>query len=184
MGWRQQRGDRSGFECDNVIDGILPGHSSPEPSWRSSNIRHRPAAVSTQALEPITAPPLRSACEAQYRLDSCRIEDRKHLITALLLRAHRVDSLAPSTTVGVSSETVRWVGTARRGAQTGPKARHRQYGRGEPLAFSVSSQTNSDDRLPADPLGRIESADGIVEGRDVADVCTQSSVPHPLDDLT
>ena len=47
-----------------------------------------------------------------------------------------------------------------------------------------SSRTNADDRLPADPLGRIESGDGIVEGRDVADVRPQSSVPHPLDDLT
>src|SRR5262249_45810920 len=46
------------------------------------------------------------------------------------------------------------------------------------------SPTNSDDRLPADPLGRIESGDGMVEGRDVADVRPQSSVPHPLDDLT
>jgi hypothetical protein len=28
------------------------------------------------------------------------------------------------------------------------------------------SRTNADDRLPADPLGRIESGDGIVEGRE------------------
>src|SRR5262249_2054342 len=33
-------------------------------------------------------------------------------------------------------------------------------------------------------LGRVEGGDGIVEGRDVADVRPQSSVPHPLDDLT
>src|SRR3954469_12687629 len=46
------------------------------------------------------------------------------------------------------------------------------------------SRTNADDRLPADPLGRIESGDGIVEGRDVADVRPKSSVTHPLDDLT
>src|SRR5215831_16525160 len=46
------------------------------------------------------------------------------------------------------------------------------------------SPTNADDRLPADPLGRIESGDGVVEGRDVADVRPQSSVTHPLDDLT
>jgi len=38
--------------------------------------------------------------------------------------------------------------------------------------------------FPLDPLGRIESGDGIVEGRDVADVRPQSSVTHPLDDLT
>ena len=41
-----------------------------------------------------------------------------------------------------------------------------------------------DDRLPGDPLGRIEGGDGIVEGRDSADVRPQSSVTHPLDDLT
>jgi len=46
------------------------------------------------------------------------------------------------------------------------------------------SRTNADDRLPADPLGRIESGDGVIERRDVADVRPQSSVPHPLDDLT
>src|SRR5437764_5074826 len=47
-----------------------------------------------------------------------------------------------------------------------------------------SSRTNADDRLPLDPLGRVEGGDGIVEGCDVADVCPQSSVPHPVDDLT
>src|SRR5205807_5510208 len=40
------------------------------------------------------------------------------------------------------------------------------------------------DGFPADPLSRIQSGDGIVDARDVADVCTQSSVSHPLDDLT
>src|SRR5436190_13661624 len=45
------------------------------------------------------------------------------------------------------------------------------------------SRTNADDRLPADPLGRIEGRDCIVECRDVGDVGPQSSVPHPLDDL-
>ena len=48
----------------------------------------------------------------------------------------------------------------------------------------LSLRTNADDRLPADPLGRIESGDGIVEGRDGADVRPQPSVPHSLDDLT
>jgi hypothetical protein len=51
-------------------------------------------------------------------------------------------------------------------------------------AVPKSSRTNADDRLPADPLGRVEGSDGFVEGRDVADVRPQSSVPHPLDDLT
>ena len=47
-----------------------------------------------------------------------------------------------------------------------------------------SSRTNADDRLPVESLGRVEGGDGVVEGRDVADDCPQSSVPHPLDDLT
>ena len=38
--------------------------------------------------------------------------------------------------------------------------------------------------FPLLPLGRVEGGDGVVEGRDVADVRPQSSVPHPLDDLT
>src|SRR5438477_6881488 len=46
------------------------------------------------------------------------------------------------------------------------------------------SRTNADDRLPRASLGRVKGGDGIVEGRDVADVRPQSSVPHPLDDLT
>ena len=46
------------------------------------------------------------------------------------------------------------------------------------------SRTNADDRLPRAALGRVEGGDGLVEGRDVADVRPQSSVTHPLDDLT
>src|ERR1700741_3598110 len=46
------------------------------------------------------------------------------------------------------------------------------------------SRTNADDRLPADPLGRVEGGDGVVEGRDVGDVRPQPSVPHPPDDRT
>src|ERR1700746_1114411 len=52
------------------------------------------------------------------------------------------------------------------------------------LIGACHSRTNADDRLPADPLGRIESRDGIVEGCDIADVRPQPSVPHPPDDLT
>ena len=43
---------------------------------------------------------------------------------------------------------------------------------------------NADDRLPLASLSRVEGGDGIVEGRNVADVRPQPSVPHPLDDLT
>ena len=32
------------------------------------------------------------------------------------------------------------------------------------------SRTNADDRLPVDPLGLVEGGDGVIEGRDVADV--------------
>src|SRR6201987_2860794 len=46
------------------------------------------------------------------------------------------------------------------------------------------SRTSADDRLPLASLGPVESGDGVVEGRNVADVRSQSSVPHPLDDLT
>src|SRR5215210_9511318 len=56
--------------------------------------------------------------------------------------------------------------------------------RAEPLALPESSRTNADDRLPLASLGRVEGGDGIVEGRDVADVGPQSSVAYPLDDLT
>ena len=42
----------------------------------------------------------------------------------------------------------------------------------------------ADDRLPVASLGRVEGGDSVVEGRDDADVRPQSSVPHPLDDLT
>src|ERR1043166_8063252 len=54
----------------------------------------------------------------------------------------------------------------------------------EAVAVSPSSRTHANDRLPRAPLARVEGGDGIVEGRDVADVRPQSSVPHPLDDLT
>src|SRR5438552_1487727 len=46
------------------------------------------------------------------------------------------------------------------------------------------SRTNADDRLPLASLRPVEGGDGVIEGRDVADVRPQSSVPHPLDDLT
>jgi len=46
------------------------------------------------------------------------------------------------------------------------------------------SRTNADDCLPVASLGRVEGGDSVVEGRDDADVRPQSSVPHPLDDLT
>src|SRR2546430_4882205 len=54
----------------------------------------------------------------------------------------------------------------------------------ESVAASPSSRTNTNDRLPRAPLGRVEGGDGSVEGRDGPDVRPQSSVPDPLDDLT
>jgi hypothetical protein len=52
------------------------------------------------------------------------------------------------------------------------------------LVASESLWTTADDRLPGASLGRVQRGDSIVEGRDVADVGPQSSVPHPLDDRT
>ena len=52
------------------------------------------------------------------------------------------------------------------------------------VAVSASFWTNADDRLALDPLCRVEGGNGVVEGRDVADVRPQSSVPHPPDELT
>src|ERR1700739_2283435 len=46
------------------------------------------------------------------------------------------------------------------------------------------SRTNADDRLSLASRGQVEGGDGVVEGRDVADVRPQSSVTHPLDDMT
>src|SRR5436189_3581915 len=54
----------------------------------------------------------------------------------------------------------------------------------KPRILPESSRANANDRLPRASLGRVEGGDGIVEGRDGADVRPQSSVPHPLDDLT
>src|SRR5262249_49186767 len=41
-----------------------------------------------------------------------------------------------------------------------------------------------DDRLALDWLGRVERGDGVVEGRDMADVRPQPAIPDPLDELT
>src|SRR5262245_22751330 len=49
---------------------------------------------------------------------------------------------------------------------------------------SCASSSNADDRLALDSLSRVERGDGVVEGRDVADVRPQSSVAYPLDELT
>src|SRR5216117_1412697 len=65
-----------------------------------------------------------------------------------------------------------------------PGLNGRPTSRAESVAVSPSSRTNTNDRLPRAPLGRVEGGDGIVEGRDGPDVRPQSSVPHPLDDLT
>jgi hypothetical protein len=47
-----------------------------------------------------------------------------------------------------------------------------------------SSRMDADDRLSLAWLGLVEGGDGIVETRDAADVRPQSTIPHPLDDLT
>src|SRR5918996_1917150 len=47
-----------------------------------------------------------------------------------------------------------------------------------------SLRTNAYDRFSLDPLGRIERRNSIIEGRDVADDGPQTSISHPLDNLT
>src|SRR6185437_15560598 len=46
------------------------------------------------------------------------------------------------------------------------------------------SRTNADDRLALDPLDWVEGRDGVIEGRDFADVRTHSPVTRPPDNLT
>src|SRR3954447_4243659 len=46
------------------------------------------------------------------------------------------------------------------------------------------SRTNADDRLALDPLYRVEGRDGVIEGRDFADVRPHSPVTRPPDNLT
>src|SRR5215212_5274416 len=62
--------------------------------------------------------------------------------------------------------------------------REAEPGAAERLGVPESLRANADDRLPLDPLGRVEGGDSIVEGRDVADVGPQPSVAYPLHDLT
>src|SRR6476620_2831477 len=52
----------------------------------------------------------------------------------------------------------------------------------QPRGAAESLRANANDRLPWASLGRVEGGDGLVEGRDGADVRPQSFVPHPLDD--
>src|SRR3954451_22463427 len=71
-----------------------------------------------------------------------------------------------------------------RPAGHGTNSARRRRPRAQVGWFSVQPNTNADDRLPLASLGPVEGGDGIVEGRDVADVRPQSSVPYPLDELT
>jgi hypothetical protein len=47
-----------------------------------------------------------------------------------------------------------------------------------------SPRAYADDCLPAASRGRVKRTNGIIEARDVTDVCPQPSVPHSLHDLT
>jgi hypothetical protein len=71
--------------------------------------------------------------------------------------------------------------TARRDMARQQRTPHRRSVSGR---HPESSWMNADDRLPCAPLGRAEDRNGVVEGRNVADIRPQSSVPHPLHDLT
>src|SRR6516165_10935834 len=43
---------------------------------------------------------------------------------------------------------------------------------------------NANDCFSLDPLGPVEGAYSVVKGSHVADVCAQTTIPEPLDDLT
>src|SRR5215470_2530489 len=70
------------------------------------------------------------------------------------------------------------------GADRTPPADLDSAGRPRASMGACRSRTNADDCLPVASLGRVEGGDSVVERRDDADVRPQSSVPHPLDDLT
>src|SRR3954453_3252440 len=70
------------------------------------------------------------------------------------------------------------------GSDTTQPADPDSAGRPRASIGACRSRTNADDCLPPASPGRVEGGDGIVEGRDVADVRPHSSVPHPPDDLT
>ena len=82
-----------------------------------------------------------------------------------------------------SSEPPVGAAPARRGGAR-PSRRRTSPSAGSVLGCVKFLRANADDRLSLGPLGRVEGGDGVVEGRDVADVGPQSSVPHALDDLT
>jgi MFS transporter, MHS family, shikimate and dehydroshikimate transport protein len=104
----------------------------------------------------------------------------------LLDRGWRVPFLLSVVVVGVGLYLRRTMPETPDFARAWPNLPRRDVDprRGQNRPPPRSLRTNADDRLPADPLGRVEGGDGIVEGRDVADVRPQSSVPHPLNDLT
>jgi hypothetical protein len=58
------------------------------------------------------------------------------------------------------------------------------HNEGRTAVAPESSRAYTDDCLPLDPLSRVEGGDGIVEGRDGADIRPQPAIPDPLDDLT
>src|SRR5438105_14732056 len=65
-----------------------------------------------------------------------------------------------------------------------PGLNGRPTSRADSVPVSPSSRTNTNDRLPRPPLGRVEGGDGIAEGRDGPDVRPQASLPARLDYLT
>src|SRR5205823_6733003 len=88
----------------------------------------------------------------------------------------------PETSDSRVARACAWSGFLQ-GDQDRGKGGDNPSGRGEPLAFPVSSRMNADDHLPRASFGRVEGGDGIVEGGDGADVRAQPSVPHSLNDL-
>ncbi len=106
--------------------------------------------------------------------------DRWHLEKSSLLMPDSPKGAVPSSSAAPPDAQGR-----RMRAETRPRSNARIIGgQGRTARLSRSSRANADDRLPRASFGRVERRDGIVKGRDGADVCPQSSIPHALDDLT
>src|SRR6516165_10434359 len=94
--------------------------------------------------------------------------------------------ISPRSFVSLVEMLQRWKASTTshaRGRRTYP-ADLDSAGRPRASMGACCSRTNADDRLPLASLGPVEGGDGVVEGRDVADVRLQSSVTNALDDLT
>jgi hypothetical protein len=146
---------RSRWMISIRLDGEL---SEWHTAWLAAHLRHC-AACATYAA---------ALCDLVDLIRSSPPEQSDTAISAPRRSAHFADAGEPEPTGNHCAMSHSATGS---------------HERSEP-AVNESLRTNADDRLSFDPVRRVEGRDRIVEGRDVADVRPQSSVPHPLDNLT